>query len=259
MHDTSPLDALCGPDEFAGAAVVLVGGALGSGPELLRAFAASGARVVIGVTPAEDAAHAASVAGAHPGVVCLPVDTDDEIEVERFFDDCVARLGGLDILVNVAAPVCTADALEIHEARYRAVIARELVGPILCIQAAGRRMKEQGAGRIVSFSSMSGKTGVHRHVAPYAAAKGGLIAYSRVLAAELAPYGVTVNVIATALFDVQVAGADEARMQEVAKGIPVGRVGKSIEAAHAVFYLASRHGAYVTGETLNLSGGRFMD
>ncbi|VCU69430.1 3-oxoacyl-[acyl-carrier-protein] reductase FabG [Pigmentiphaga humi] len=246
-------------EEFAGAAVVLVGGALGSGPELLRAFAACGAKVVVGVTPAEDAAHAAAVARDVPGASCIPVDIDDETEVERFFDACTEQLGGLDILVNVAAPVSTADALEIPAARYRDVLARELMGPILCIQAAARRMKEHGAGRIVSFSSMSGKTGVHRHVAPYAAAKGGLIAYSRVMAAELAPYGVTVNVIATSLFDVQVAGASAERMQEVVKGIPVGRVGRSIEAAHAVFYLASRHGAYVTGETLNLSGGRFMD
>ncbi|AZG10442.1 SDR family oxidoreductase [Pigmentiphaga sp. H8] len=258
MDDTLKWDAPGDPAEFAGSAVVLVGGALGSGPELLRAFAARGAKVVVGVTSAEDAAHAASVAGAC-GAACLPVETDDEAEVERFFDACVSRLGGLDILVNVAAPVSTADALDTHAARYRDVIERELVGPILCIQSAARRMKERGGGRIVSFSSMSGKTGVHRHVAPYAAAKGGLIAYSRVMAAELAPHGVTVNVIATSLFDVQVAGASEARMEEVVKGIPVGRVGRSIEAAHAVFYLASRHGAYVTGETLNLSGGRFMD
>lgn len=258
MDETFKSDPPGDAAEFAGSAVVLVGGALGSGPELLRAFAARGAKVVVGVTPAEDAAHAAAVARAY-GVACVPVDTDDETEVERFFDACMSKLGGLDILVNVAAPVSTADALDIHAARYRDVIARELVGPILCIQAAARRMKERGGGRIVSFSSMSGKTGVHRHVAPYAAAKGGLIAYSRVMAAELAPYGVTVNVIATSLFDVQVAGASESRMQEVIKGIPVGRVGRSIEAAHAVFYLASRHGAYVTGETLNLSGGRFMD
>ncbi len=84
-----------------------------------------------------------------------------------------------------------------------------------------------------------------------------MITFSRVLAAELAPSAVTVNVIATSLFDVQVAGL--ADKSEVVKGIPVGRVGRSEEAAHAVLYLASKDGGYVTGETLNLSGGRFMD
>jgi len=94
MDDTFKCDVPGDPEEFAGSAVVLVGGALGSGPELLRAFAARGAKVAIGVTSAEDAAHAASVARAY-GVACLPVDTDDEAEVERFFDACMERLGGL--------------------------------------------------------------------------------------------------------------------------------------------------------------------
>ena len=86
----------------------------------------------------------------------------------------------------------------------------------------------------------------------------GLFSNDDALAAELASTGTTVNMIATALFDVQVAGGAE-RMAEVVKGIPVGRVGRSEEAAHAVLYLASDKGGYVTGETLNLSGGRFMD
>src|SRR5690606_35306324 len=98
-----------------------------------------------------------------------------------------------------------------------------------------------------------------KNVAPYAAAKGGLIAFSRSLAADIAGYGVTVNVIATALFDVQVAVLDEEEKKEIAKGIPVGRPGHSEVAAHAVVYLASRLGAFVTGDTLNLSGVRFMD
>ena len=147
--------------------------------------------------------------------------------------------------------------IEIAPDTIRRVVNEELVGPMLAIQEAGRRLVKRGGGRIISFASMSGKTGAHKHTTPYAAAKGGLITYSRGVAAELAPTGVTVNVIATALFDVQV--AHMADKSEVEKGIPVGRVGRSEEAAHAVLFLASKDAGYVTGETLNLSGGRFMD
>jgi len=117
----------------------------------------------------------------------------------------------------------------------------------------------KGCGRIVVFCSMSGKTGVHTNVAPFAAAKGGLLAYLRVMAAELAAAGVTVNAVATSLFESQVASLAPDERQELTRGIPVRRFGRADEAAHAALFLASRNAAFITGETLNLSGGRFMD
>jgi NAD(P)-dependent dehydrogenase (short-subunit alcohol dehydrogenase family) len=239
--------------EFSGAAVVVVGGHLGTGPAVVRAFVERGAKVVVGLLGA------AQPAPGFDGVTSIPVDLSDRQSILSFWDACDERLGGLAIVVMVAPPVKTKNALEFTEAEYRAVIDQELVGPILCIQEAARRLVVRGGGRIISFASMSGKTGVHQHTAPYAAAKGGLITFSRVLAAELAPTGVTVNVIATALFDVQVAKKSPAELAETVKGIPVGRVGRSEEAAHAVLFLASRDAGYVTGETVSLSGGRFMD
>jgi 3-oxoacyl-[acyl-carrier protein] reductase len=253
------LTNLAVPDEFDGVAVAVIGGCMGSGPAVVRAFAARGAKVAIGVTTSEAVPSPGTRNDDLPGVGKYSIDTSDENAIRVFFDRCEAELGGLDVVVMVAAPVTTASALEVSAARYRDVIEQELVGPVLCLQEAARRMQARGRGRLISFSSMSGKTGVHRHVAPYAASKGGLIAFSRTLAAELAPSGVTVNVIATSLFDVQLAGASQEKRDDMVKGIPVGRVGNSEEAAHAVLYLASRLGAYVTGETLNLSGGRFMD
>lgn len=236
--------------EFAEVPVVVVGGHLGTGPAVVQAFVARGARVAVGVFPGTDKAPLA-------GSISIPVALTSAASVRAFLDSCEQQLGGLGVLVMVAPPVKTASVLDIPEADFRAVIDAELVGPILCLQEAARRLVARGGGRLISFSSMSGKTGVHPHVAPYAAAKGGLIAFSRVLAAELAPKGVTVNVIATALFDVQVAAM--ADTSDVVKGIPVGRVGRSSEAAHAVLFLASAEAGYITGETMNLSGGRFMD
>jgi NAD(P)-dependent dehydrogenase (short-subunit alcohol dehydrogenase family) len=251
-------ETILSDSEFRDAAVVLIGGHLGVGPALVRAFAERGARIAIGVLAHQAPDAAQRQACDLPGVATIDLDPAEPGAVGAFYDRCEASLGGLAVVVNVAPPVKTRAALEIPVDEYRRVVEAELIGPVQCMLEAGRRMAARGAGRIISFSSMSGKTGVHRQVAPYAAAKGGLIAFSRVLAAELAPTGVTVNVIATALFDVQVAGGSE-QLAEVVKGIPVGRVGRSSEAAQAVLYLASREAGYVTGETLNLSGGRFMD
>lgn len=238
--------------EFKDSAVAIVGGHLGVGPAVVKAFVAQGARVAVGVL-------GDTSQPAFDGAVNLPIDFADRGSVSRFFDECEKRLGGLSIVVMVAPPVKSRDALQFTDQEYREVIEAELIGPIVCILEAARRLVAKGYGRIISFSSMSGKTGVHRHVAPYAAAKGGLITFSRSLAADIAGTGVTVNVIATSLFDVQVAAMPNEKLSETLKGIPVGRVGRSEEAAHAVLYLASRNAGYVTGETMSLSGGRFMD
>lgn len=247
---SSPLVA---SDEFQDRVVAVIGGYHGSGPAVVRTLLQHGAKVVIGKTGADPA-----VSGLDH-VPAYGLNLIDETSVTAFFDQCESGHGNVEALVMMAEPVRTGAALDTSAQRYRAVIDQELYGPILCIKEGAARMKARGNGRIISFSSMSGKTGVHRNVGPYAAAKGGLIAFSRSLAADIAPYGVTVNVIATSLFDVQVAVMDEEEKKEIAKGIPVGRPGHSEEAAHAVIYLASRLGAFTTGETLNLSGGRFMD
>lgn len=244
------------PTEFAGAAVIIVGGHLGTGPAVVAAFVAQGAKVAVGVLAHGSSEH---LAGKEPlpGSHNVEADLSSGTAIAAFLDACEDKVGPATVLIMIAPPVKTAPVMDIPEAEFRRVIDTELVGPMLCLREAGRRMAGRGYGRLISFSSMSGKTGVHPHVAPYAAAKGGLITFSRTLAAELAPTGVTVNVIATALFDVQVAAM--ADTSQVLKGIPVGRVGKSREAAHAALFLASQDAGYVTGETLNLSGGRFMD
>ncbi len=244
-----------GKDEFASAPVVVVGGHLGSGPAIVRGFVQRGARVAVGVIKGTVAGDPAPLEGTNN----VSLDLSATGGIGGFFDTCEQLLGGLSVVIMMAPPVKTGAALDIPDEEYRAVINAELVAPLLCIREAARRLAARGHGRIISFVSMSGKTGVHKHVAPFAAAKGGLITFSRVLAAELAHTGVTVNVVATSLFDVQVAKKTPAELAEIVKGIPVGRVGHSEEAAHSALFLASKQSGYITGETLSMSGGRFMD
>lgn len=239
-------------NEFAGCQVAVVNGRLGTGPSVVRAFLERGAHVTVADLNNPGPLVSAPVEGARYLTVA-----DQPPGISDFLDQAQAPSGKLDVLVLIAPPVKTGKVFEIEEPEYRRVIETELLAPITWLRAAAKRMVPQQHGRLISFCSMSGKTGVHPHVTPYAAAKGGLIAFSRSLASEIASSGVTVNMVATALFDVQLAAMNDA--SEAIKGIPVGRAGRSAEAAHAALFLASRYAGYVTGETLNLSGGRFMD
>lgn len=241
-------------NEFKDVVVAVVGGNTGVGPAVVDAFASGMARVAVGVVPGAAPWREESTA------LALDFDPAASDAASNFLDACEQRLGPVDVLIAVPSPVKTGGVLDIAPQRMREIVEAELLGPVYLMQECARRMMRRGAGgRIMAFISMSGKTGVHKHVAPYAAAKGGLVTFSRVLAAETAHTGVTVNLIATALFDVQLAGKTPEERAAIETGIPVGRAGRSVEAAHAALFLASRNAAYITGETLNLSGGRFMD
>lgn len=186
----------------------------------------------------------------------ITLGTDDPVQlIER----AAQALGGIDIVVLCPPPVRSKPVLDMTPEELRTVVESELTVPALQMQAAARLMTKQKYGRIIAFLSMSGKAGVHHLVAPYAAAKGGMLTFMRVLAAETAGHGLTVNGIATALFEPQTATMTEEKRNRLRGQIPVGRFGYSEEAAHAVLFLASPLSGFVTGECLNLSGGRFMD
>jgi len=228
--------------DLEGACAVVVGAGHGVGPEVVAALLAAGAKVV---ADADGLGATAFLAGGS--------------DPAAYLDAAIEVLGGLDVLVLSAPPVKNKPVLDMTPEEMRSVAEAEMIAPALLMQEAARRMVAVGYGRVIVFASMSAKTGVHHNVAPYAAAKGGLLAFARVLAAETAEHGITVNAIATALFEPQTRTMSEEKRSGLLKGIPVGRFGRSEEAAHAVLFLASRNAGFVTGECLNLSGGRFMD
>jgi NAD(P)-dependent dehydrogenase (short-subunit alcohol dehydrogenase family) len=234
------------PNEFAGRGAVVVGADVGLGPAIVEAFTEAQMRI-------------ATDSAASRGVGTIPPDGADTAAIGAFFDAALRQIPSLDVLVLAARPVEIRKFLDVSAGELRGVIEQELTSYALIMQEGARRMIPNGRGRIINLVSMSGKTGVHPNVAPYAAAKGGLIALSRAMAAELGGSGITVNVIANALMQPQVQHLSEKERGEVVRGIPVGRFGQPHEAAHAVLFLASEDAGYITGETLNLSGGRFMD
>jgi NAD(P)-dependent dehydrogenase (short-subunit alcohol dehydrogenase family) len=242
--------------EFADTKVAILNAAGAIAQSIAARFVEHGAKVVA-IDVADEWARAA--AALKPSVAQRVSFVAMEANPVELLDACEAAAGPLDVLVCAAPPVGQVLVLDMDPGDFRRTVEAELTVPALLMQEAGRRMARRGNGRIISLFSMSAKTGVHTKVAPFAAAKGGLLAYSRVMAAELAPAGVTVNAIATSLFEPQVAVLEPEERQSLSKAIPVRRFGKVSEAAHAVLFLASKEAGFVTGETLNLSGGRFMD
>lgn len=227
--------------DLTGQRALVLGADHGVGPEVVVALADAGVKLAVDVVSAENA---------------VLIDAADP--VVRVQEAAIA-LGGLDVLVLCPPPVKNKPVLEWTADEMRSVVETELTISVLQMQVAARIMSEAGYGRIISMLSMSGKAGVHEGVAPYAAAKGGMLSFMRVLAAEMAGHGVTVNGIATALFEPQTRTMNEEKRQRLLTQIPVRRFGRSVEAAHAVLYLASPLAGFVTGECLNVSGGRFMD
>jgi len=236
-HDDRPTVAA----NLDGQRALVAGAGHGAGPAVVAALRGAGATLVV------DEGHFDGLTelGRH--------------EPAGLIDRAAEALGGLDILVLSPPPVRNKPVLDMTPDELRTVVEAELTVPALQMQAAARLMRKAGHGRIVAFMSMSGKAGVHHGVAPYAAAKGGMLTFMRVLAAETAGDGVTVNGIATALFETQAATMTDEKRNRLRGQIPVGRFGTSEEAAHAVLYLTSPLAGFVTGECLNLSGGRFMD
>jgi NAD(P)-dependent dehydrogenase (short-subunit alcohol dehydrogenase family) len=224
---------------------------------IVRGFAAEGAHVAAIDSADEFARHSETLKGPDPGRVQKVVFDAD---ASALLDSCERALGGpVEVLVCAAPPVGQVTVLDMSADELRRTVEAELCVPALLMQEAGRRMAQNKSGRIISLFSMSAKTGVHTKVGPFAAAKGGLLAFSRVMAAELAPMGVTVNGIATSLFEPQVEILEREEREALSKAIPVRRFGRVTEAAHAALFLASEEAAFITGETMNLSGGRFMD
>lgn len=251
-------------DEFRAKNVFVVGGGRGIGAAVVESFAEQGAKVAVGFHANEAAASTlctrAGTAGS-PMAVAIQVDVTERRSVDAFFESAAAALGAPDIIVIGSGRLRVKPMVEVTEEEWAEAQAVNLTGAFRCLQVGARLMlRHQTRGRLIAFSSMAGKSGGHPFASPYAAAKGGVIALVRSMAVELAANGITVNAVAPALVDTEMLNElPPERKAQIITTVPVGRMGYPREAAHAVLYLASIDAAFVTGETLNVSGGRFMD
>lgn len=242
--------------------VALVTGARrGMGRTHALALAGQGAKVVItDIDLAQCELVADEVRAAGGDVVCFKLDVSNKADVDHVFDEVIAKYGRLDILVNNAGIYESKPFLEMTEAEWDRTIDINLKGQFLSAQRAAKEMAKNNWGRIINIASVaSGGVGVGiAGGAHYTASKGGIIGMSETLAVELAPLGITVNVIGPGAIDTPMVGAanlPKEVMDAMLAGVPLKRMGRPEEVSAAVVFLASDEASYVTGATLYVDGG----
>jgi 2-hydroxycyclohexanecarboxyl-CoA dehydrogenase len=243
--------------KLVGKVAVVTGSSQGIGRGIAERLAAEGAKVVINGRHAETidpVVQALRAAGAEALAVAGDVGVRDQ--VDRLFAETVAAFGGVDILVNNVAWSQEAHFLELDEQHWDMALRTNLKSVYLCSHRAANLMVDQDRpGSIISISSFSGAR-AHRCLAAYDASKGGLEAFTRAIAVDLAPFGIRANAVGPGAIQTENhdrRGLEAARRR--AETVPLGRTGLPADIAGAVVFFASDDAAYVTGQVLYVDGG----
>ena len=244
-----------------GKSVLLTGATGGIGREIAMAFAAAGARVAVADLDQSrlDAALSEMEGGPHLALACNLRNVDTHAGV---IGQVVEAFGGLDVLVQTAAVLVRRPSIfDVTEADWDIQHEVNLKASFFLAQAAARIMVEQGrGGRIINFTSQGWQSGGFGGSVAYAASKGGIVSMTRGLARSLAKDKITVNAVSPGAADTAMmrSGMDDASLAATIAQIPLGYMAHPSQLAGSVLFLASSHADYITGATINVSGGWLM-
>lgn len=245
--------------DLAGKCALVTGSSKGVGRGIATKLAELGCNIAVHYN--SDPEGAAQVAGevraAGRDAITVQAAVGEASQVQRMFDTVFSEFDRLDILVNNAGMQVWAPLLELSEADWDRVIDTNLKGCFLCTQLAGRHMRDRGRGRIVNIGSGCNKVAFPNLVS-YTASKGGMEQFTKVAAAELGQFGITVNCVAPgAILIERTAQETEDYAGTWAKLTPVGRVGYPRDVAEAVAFLCTDEADFISGQTLMVDGGIF--
>lgn len=239
-----------------GRVAVVTGAGRGLGEAIAQRFAGEGARVAILELRSADAEAAAARLPDGRG---YGADVGDFASISAAIERVREEFGRLDILVNNAGITRDNLLLRMSEEEWDAILDTNLKSVYRMSKACLRAMTKARAGRIISISSVVGAIGNAGQV-NYAAAKAGLIGFTKALAREVGSRNITVNAVAPGFIDTDMTRAlPEAQREALLKQIPLGRLGLAEEVAAAVAFLASPQAGYITGTTLHVNGGMYMN
>jgi len=239
-------------------AALVTGGGSGIGEATAKLLAENGAAVMIADWNEESAkATADAITGAGGRAGYIKCDVSQQEQANAAVEKTVAEFGRIDILINNAGITRDGTMLKMQAEQWDQVIGVNLSGIFYCSQAAGRHMREQGYGRIVNASSISGFGNFGQ--TNYAATKAGVVGMTRTMGIELARYGITVNAIAPGFIETGMTDAmpDEAR-EAMKKRIPMGRTGQPDDIARIYLFLASPENSFITGALIVADGGQTL-
>jgi 3-oxoacyl-[acyl-carrier protein] reductase len=240
---------------------IVTGAGQGLGRAIALALAQKGSDVVICDINSESIQKVAEEINAI-GRKTLPlkVDVSKAPEVKAMVERTLEEFGRIDILVNNAG-ICQVISIEnMTEKDWDKVMAVNLKSVFLCSKAVMGIMKRQRNGRIVNLGSIAGKVGGIMTGANYSVSKAGVMCFTKALARELAPYGVTVNAIAPGVIETEMTrNISQGDFSQFLKTIPLGMIGSPEDVANAVLFLVSNEAHYITGEILDVNGGMLMD
>lgn len=241
--------------------VVITGGSRGIGRSIAMKFAAEEARiVVVHYDPDEEAAQETLSMLKKKGIeaVSHKLNVASWEPVQAFFKEILADYGRVDVLVNNAGITRDTLLMRMSEQEWDAVIQVNLKSVFNCTQAVMRAMMKERYGRIVNISSVVGQIG-NAGQANYSASKAGIMGFTKTVAREVAPRGITVNAVAPGFIDTEMTAVLPEKVRESFKEqIPLGRMGKPDDVAQAVYWLCSEDAGYITGQVIHVNGGMYM-
>jgi 3-oxoacyl-[acyl-carrier protein] reductase len=237
---------------------IVTGASRGIGRAVALALAAEGASVVVNYANSSQAADAvvAEITGMGSQAIALQADVAQPDQVDRLISSVMEQWGRIDLLVNNAGIARDTLLLRMKLEDWQAVIDLNLTGVFLCTKAVSKIMLKQRSGRIINVTSVVGEIG-NAGQANYSASKAGVIGFTRTVAKELAPRGITVNAVAPGFISTDMTA--DLKSDDLLKFIPLGRYGQPDEVAGLIRFLAAdAAAAYITGQVINVDGGMVM-
>ncbi len=241
-----------------GKVAIVTGASRGIGRAIAGELAKLGANVVVNYASSSQAAEelVTEITSAGGNAIALQADVSQGDQVDSLFKTAIDKFKRIDILVNNAGITRDTLLLRMKPEDWQAVINLNLTGVFLCTRAASKIMLKQRSGRIVNIASVAGQMG-NPGQANYSAAKAGVIGFTKTVAKELAPRGITVNAVAPGFIATDM--TEDIKSEEILQFIPLGRYGQPEEVAGMVrFLVADAAAAYITGQVFNVDGGMVM-
>ncbi len=252
---------------FQDKVVLVTGSTRGLGKGIAMAFAREGASVAINGTKEDLCGKVADeVKSAGGKGIAVPGDISDTKVVKSIFRQVFDKFDHLDILVNNAGIIYIADCADTSDEQWDRTMAVNCRGVFLCSREAARHMKERKSGKIINLASMLGKTGAGMY-SHYCASKFAVVGFTQSLAKELAPLGINVNAVCPGIADTDMMDeelvvlkklrnkSEQELRKEFLGTIPLGRYETETDVANLTLFLASEQASYITGQSINVTGG----